>query len=94
VSVMVLAVVGLVLEDSLIRLNALKQAISFSIKIAAAVFFLFSGQVQWFAGLVMMAGSLVGGALGGRLAGKIKPILLRSIVIAVGLAVAVFYFMR
>lgn len=44
VSVMVLAVIGLVLDDSLTRLNALKQAISFSINIAAAVFFLFSGQ--------------------------------------------------
>jgi len=94
VSVMVLAVVGLVLEDSLTRLNALKQAISFSINIAAAVFFLFSGQVLWLAAVVMMAGSLAGGALGGRLAGRIKPIVLRSIVITVGLAVAVFYFMR
>ncbi len=94
VSVMVLAVVGLVLEDSLTRLNALKQAISFSINIAAAVFFLFSGQILWLAALVMMAGSLAGGALGGRLAGRIKPIVLRSIVITVGLAVAVFYFMR
>ncbi len=94
VSVMVLAVVGLVLDDSLTRLNALKQAISFSINIAAAVFFLFSGQVQWLAALVMMAGSLVGGALGGRLAGRIKPIVLRSIVITIGLAVALFYFMR
>ncbi len=94
VSVMVLAVAGLVLDDSLTRLNALKQAISFSINIAAAVFFLFSGQVQWLAALVMMAGSLVGGALGGRVAGRIKPIALRSIVITIGLAVAVFYFIR
>ena len=42
-SVIVLAVLGLVLEDTLTRLNALKQIISFSINIAAAVFFLFSG---------------------------------------------------
>ncbi len=94
VSVMVLAVVGLVLEDSLTRLNALKQTISFSINIAAAVFFLFSGQVVWIAALVMMAGSLVGGALGGRLAGRIKPVVLRNIVITLGFAVAAFYFMQ
>jgi uncharacterized membrane protein YfcA len=94
VSVMVLAVVGLVLDDSLTRLNALKQAISFSINIAAAIFFLFTGQVQWLAALVMMVGSVIGGALGGRLAGIIKPIVLRSIVIIIGFIVAVFYFMR
>ncbi len=94
VSVMVLAVIGLVLEDSLTRLNALKQSISFSINIAAAIFFLFSGQVLWLAAVVMASGALIGGALGGRLAGKIKPSVLRGIVVAVGLAVAAVYFVR
>jgi uncharacterized membrane protein YfcA len=94
VSVMVLAVIGLVLDDSLTRLNALKQAISFSINIAAAVFFLFSGQVLWPAAVVMAVGALAGGALGGRLAGKIKPIMLRRIVVTVGLVVSTVYFVR
>lgn len=94
VSVMVLAVIGLVLEDSFTRLNALKQSISFSINIAAAVFFLFSGQVVWLAALVMAAGALIGGALGGRLAGAVKPATLRGIVVAIGLVVAIVYFAR
>ena len=91
VSVIVLAVLGLVLEDSLTRLNALKQAISFAINIAAAIFFLFSGQVVWSAAVIMAAGALAGGALGGRLAGRISPFMLRRIVITVGLIVAVIY---
>jgi uncharacterized membrane protein YfcA len=90
-SVIVLAVLGLVLEDSLTRLNALKQAISFAINIAAAIFFLFSGQVVWSAAVIMAAGALAGGALGGRLAGRISPFMLRRIVITVGLIVAVIY---
>jgi len=90
-SVIVLAVLGLVLEDSLTRLNALKQAIAFAINIAAAIFFLFSGQVVWSAAVIMAAGALAGGALGGRLAGRISPFLLRRIVITVGLIVAVIY---
>jgi uncharacterized membrane protein YfcA len=94
VSVMVLAVIGLVLDDPLTRLNALKQAISFSINVAAAIFFLFSGQVLWLTALIMAMGALAGGALGGRLAGRIKPATLRRIVITVGLAVSVIYFIR
>ncbi len=94
VSVIVLAVLGLVLEDSLTRLNALKQAISFSINIAAAIFFLFSGQVVWGVALVMAVGALAGGALGGRLAGRIRPVVLRWIVVTVGVVVAVIYFIR
>jgi uncharacterized membrane protein YfcA len=94
VGVMVLAVLGLVLDDSLTRFNALKQTISLSINVAAAVFFVFSGQVLWGAALVMAIGALAGGVLGGRLAGKIKPSTLRRIVIAIGLVVAGIYFMR
>jgi uncharacterized membrane protein YfcA len=94
VSVIVLAVLGVSLEDSLTRLNALKQALSFSINIAVAVFFLFSGQVVWLAALVMAIGSVAGGALGGRLSGRISPSALRRIVVVVGLAAAFIYLMR
>ncbi len=92
--VMMLAVLGLVLEDSLTRLNALKQSLSFVINTAAALFFLFSGKVLWTTAAVMAVGALAGGVLGGRAASRIKPIVLRWIVIAVGLAVAVVYFVR
>lgn len=94
VSVIILAVLGLVLEDSLTRLNALKQAVSFSINIAAAMFFLFSGKVVWSAVLVMAAGALAGGALGGRLAGSIKPALLRKIVVTAGVVIGLIYLVR
>ena len=93
-SVIVLAVLALVLEDSITRLNALKQALAFSVNIATAVFFLFSGQILWSAMLVMAVGSLVGGVLGGRLAGRISSSLLRWIVVAIGGVVAVIYFVR
>ena len=92
--VMMLAVLGLVLDDSLTRLNALKQSLSFVINIAAALFFLFSGKVLWTAATVMAVGALAGGVLGGRVASRIQPIVLRWIVIAVGLVVAAVYFVR
>jgi uncharacterized protein len=91
-SVIVLAVLGLMLNDSLTRLNALKQAISFSVNTAAAIFFIFSSNVVWSAVLVMSVCALIGGALGGRLASKIKPSLLRWVVIVIGVLVAIKYF--
>jgi len=93
-SVIVLAVLGLVLDDNLTRLNALKQAISFSTNIAAAVLFIFSGRVLWPAALVMAVGALLGGSIGGRLAGRIKPSTLRYTVVAIGVVVAVIYLLR
>jgi uncharacterized protein len=93
-SVIVLAVLGLVLDDTLTRLNALKQIISFSINIAAAIFFLFSGQIVWPAMLVMAVGALLGGVLGGRLAGWIRAVTLRRIIVTAGVVIALIYFIH
>lgn len=93
-SVIVLAALGLTLADSLTRLNALKQTISFSVNLAAAVFFLFSGQVVWSVALVMAVGALIGGTLGGRFAGRIRPSTLRWTVVVIGVVVSVVYFAR
>jgi hypothetical protein len=93
-SVIVLALLGLMLEDSITRLNALKQTVSLSVNVAAAVFFVFSGQVVWLAAIVMAVGALIGGALGGRLAGRIKPGILRWIVVTIGVVVALIYMVR
>jgi uncharacterized membrane protein YfcA len=89
-----LSALGLTLEDTLTRLNALKQAVAFSVNIAAATFFLFSGRVIWSAALVMAIGALVGGALGGRLAGRIKPSTLRWTVVTIGVLISMIYFVR
>ncbi len=93
-SVIVLAALGLLLGDSLTRLNAAKQAVGFAANAAAAVLFLFSGQVHWPLAVVMAAGAVFGGFLGGRLAGRVRPATLRAIVVAIGLLVGVVYLVK
>lgn len=93
-SVIILAVLALFLNDNLTRLNGLKQAIAFSTNITAAVLFLFSGRVLWPVAAVMAAAALLGGSLGGRLAGQIKPVTLRRVVVVVGIIISIIYFIR
>jgi uncharacterized protein len=93
-SVILLAVLGLILNDNLTRLNALKQGIAFSANFAAALLFVFSGKVVWSVAVVMMVGALLGGSLGGRLAGRVKPSTLRRIVVAIGFTVGVIYLVK
>lgn len=93
-SVIVLAVLGLVYADSLVRLNALKQAMAFGINAAAAVYFALSAPVNWPLAIVMTAGSAAGGWAGGRLAESLRPGVLRWTVVFAGLAVAVTYFLH
>ena len=92
--IILMAVLGVVIEDSLTSLNVLKQAIAFAINFAAAIYFTFSGHVNWPVAIVMTAGAIIGGLTGGRLAGNLKPELLRWIVVFIGLVVATFYFLR
>lgn len=93
-SVIVLAVLGFLINDSLTRLNALKQSISFTVNTAAAIFYIFSGQVNWSAALVMAIFAILGGLLGGKLAGSIKPATLRWTVVTIGVIVSIIYFVR
>jgi uncharacterized membrane protein YfcA len=93
-SVLLLAVLGLTLDDTLTRLNALKQVLAFSVNIAAAVFFLFSDKVIWPAAAIMAVGALIGGALGGKLAGKLPPAVLRWTVVVAGTCIAVVYWVK
>jgi uncharacterized membrane protein YfcA len=93
-SVIVLSALGLTIEESLTRLNALKQAVAFAVNIAAATFFLFSGHVIWSAALVMAVGALIGGVLGGKLAGRVRPSTLRWTVVSIGIVISTIYFVR
>jgi uncharacterized protein len=67
----------------------MKQALSLLINLVAAVFFVFSGRVVWSLIPVMAVGALVGGWLGAHSVQLIPEAVLRRLVVAVGVAVAV-----
>lgn len=92
-SVVVLASLALAIDDSLTRLNALKQAVAFFVNIAAATFFLFSDEVIWMAAGVMAVGAFAGGMLGGKLSDKIPANTLRLIVVCLGMLIALTYWL-
>ena len=86
--VMLLAVLGLFIRDDLQRINALKGVLSLIINVVAAVYFAFFGPVSWLAVLVMVPMSAVGGFLGVSLARRLRPVVLRSVVVVFGVAFA------
>lgn len=92
--VIMLAALGLVLHDSLTRLNATKQAIGFLANLAAAVLFAAGGPVNWPAAGVMALGAVTGGTIGGHLAGRIRASSLRIVVVVIGLLVGLAYLFR
>lgn len=92
--IILLAILGLLIDDSLIKMNALKQAISLSVNVSAAIYFCFSGQVNWPVVAVMIFGSVLGGIIGGRTTSFIRPEFLRWVVVIIGFTVAAIYFIK
>jgi uncharacterized membrane protein YfcA len=94
VSVIVLAALAIVIDDTITRLNALKQCISLGISVAAAVFFLFSGMIVWPLVPIMAVGSIAGGVLGGKLASRINPVTLKWVVVSAGFILGMIFLVQ
>ena len=87
--IVLLAILGVLLPDELQRLNALKGLLSLLVAIVGALAFLLFGPVAWDAALIIGGACLIGGVAGVGVARRLPPALLRAVVIAFGVAVAV-----
>jgi uncharacterized membrane protein YfcA len=85
--IILLAVLGLAIADSLQRLNGLKQVLSVLINSVAVVAYGAFGPVAWTAVAIMAVTSLAGGRLGGSFARHLSPVLLRVLVLGFGVTV-------
>ena len=90
--VMMLATLGLTQGGDYHRLNALKNMLAIVIAAVAIVVFVSGGVVAWPQAIVMMPGVALGGYAGVWAAKRVPQIAVRSFVVAVGLFLAVYYF--
>lgn len=90
--VVLLAVLGATIAESLQRVNALKGALSLLINGVGAIVFAIWADVPWGATLVMAFAALVGGHYGVGLARKLGDRALRWVTVAFGVAVAIVLF--
>jgi uncharacterized membrane protein YfcA len=92
--IMLLAVLALSLDDDLHRLNALKGVLSLVVSVASVAYFAAFGPVEWAAAGVMAVAAFAGGHLGVALARKLRPELLRALVVAFGVVVALWLLVK
>ena len=78
---------GVLLDESLQRINAAKNVLAGLVNgIAAVVFILVSeSHVDWLAAGLIAVGSVLGGVIGARVGRRLSPVALRGLIVVVGL---------
>jgi uncharacterized protein len=94
IGILMLATLGLMGMQNIHEMNAVKTLLAACINGVAVVTFVLAGAVVWGPALVMIAGSLVGGYGGAAFARRLDPRVVRWFVIAVGVVMTVYFFVR
>jgi hypothetical protein len=82
--IMLLAILGLTVDDELQRLNALKVVLAGLVNLVAGVTFVFAAHVDWAAAGLIAAGSILGGVIGAHWGRRLPPSALRALIVIVG----------
>lgn len=88
VSVLVLALFAVTIDDALQRLNALKVPFAGAMNMVSGIAFAFFGPVHWGYVLALAPATLVGGRIGASVARRVPDQPLRIAVVVLGLAAA------
>lgn len=91
--VMMLATLGLTEPGDYHRLNAIKNFLSIVIAAVAIAVFVSGGVISWLHAVLLIPGVALGGYAGVWAAKRVPQVAVRGFVIAVGLFLAVYYFL-
>lgn len=86
---LIIAVLGLAVADTLHRLTALRNVLAGSTNVVAAIAFVAATHVAWDAVVLIAAGSVAGGWFGVHVGRRLPPAAYRLVIAAVGLAALV-----
>jgi uncharacterized membrane protein YfcA len=87
--ILLLAVLGLAIAESLQRVNALKNVLATLTNLVAAAIFAVAADVDWGVALLIAVGSVLGGVLGAQIGRRLPPAAFRAVIVVVGVAAIV-----
>jgi uncharacterized membrane protein YfcA len=87
--VILIALLAVFIDDDLQRLNGTKNALALTVNAVSGLFFVATTHISWPVAGLIAAGSILGGQLGGRYGRRIPGPVLRWVIVAVGLGVAI-----
>jgi uncharacterized membrane protein YfcA len=92
--VLLMAILGVGLQESMQRNNATKNVLAALVNGIAAVVFILVADVNWKIVALIAVGSTIGGQLGATVGRRLSPSLLRAVIVVVGCAALVSFVLR
>ncbi len=89
--VLLVAILGIGVADSLQRHNATKNVLALIVNGVAAIVFIAVADVDWEVAGLIAAGSIVGGQLGATVGRRLPPAVLRAVIVVVGVTALVVF---
>ena len=86
--VLLIALLGIFVDDTLQRLNAAKNVLAALVNGVAALLFIVSADVAWAPAGLLAVGATLGGQVGATVGRRIAPARLRAVIVVVGVLVA------
>jgi uncharacterized membrane protein YfcA len=87
--IMLLAILGLALDEDLQRINAIKVVLAGLVNLVSGVIFAFAATVAWLPAALIAGGSMLGGTLGARYGRRLPEPALRLLIVVVGIVAIV-----
>jgi uncharacterized membrane protein YfcA len=87
--VILIALLAILVDDDLQRLNGLKNVLAAVVNSVAAIIFIAVAPVAWLPAILLAIGSTIGGLMGAYVGRRLSPLVLRGAIILVGTVVAV-----
>ncbi|MGH3476651.1 MAG: sulfite exporter TauE/SafE family protein, partial [Nocardioidaceae bacterium] len=87
--VLLMAVMGIGIQESLQRLNGTKNVLAGIVNAVAAVVFIAVAEVDWTVVGLIAVGSVIGGQVGASVGRRLHPTVLRVVIVVVGVAALV-----
>ena len=94
IGILMLSALSLMGVTDIHRMNALKTLLAGCINTVSVLVFICFGKVDWQYGFAMAAAAIVGGYTGASVARRMNRTLVRWIVIAIGLSLSAYYFLK
>jgi uncharacterized membrane protein YfcA len=87
--IVMLALMGILMDETLHRINGVKNVLASVVNLASGIVFVFVADVAWLAVVLLAAGSIVGGVIGAKVGRRLPAGVLRGIIVVVGIAAIV-----